>query len=136
MASRTIDNWKERLMTILILPLMSCSARLPVYTLMIGAFIPQKQIWGIFNLQGITMVGMYFLGTATAIIIAALLSRFIRERGRSSFVMELPPYRIPLARSVARQLYLRGKLFVLDAGKIIMAISIILWFLASFPQKI
>ncbi|MDP6569878.1 MAG: ferrous iron transport protein B [Candidatus Marinimicrobia bacterium] len=134
MATRTIDNWKERLITILILPLMSCSARLPVYTLMIGAFIPQKTIGGIFNLQGIIMVCMYFLGTITALIIAAVISRFIENRGKSSFVMELPPYRMPLATSLFRQLFIRGKLFVVNAGKIIMAISIVLWFLASFPK--
>ena len=135
MATRTIDNWKERLITILVLPLMSCSARLPIYTLMIGAFIPNKPVLDIFNLQGITMVFMYFLGTVTAMIIAAIISRFIKERGRSSFVMEMPPYRIPLALSVFRQLFNRGKLFVINAGKIIMAISIVLWFLASFPKS-
>ena len=134
MATRTIDNWKERLVTILILPLMSCSARLPVYTLMISAFIPKQQIFGMFSLQGITMVVMYFLGTGTAMLIAAIISRFIKEKGSSSFIMELPPYRIPLARSIFRQLFIRGKLFVINAGKIIMAISIILWFLASFPK--
>ena len=113
---------------------MSCSARLPIYTLMIGAFIPNKPVFGILNLQGITMVFMYFLGTITAMIIAAIISRFIKERGRSSFVMEMPPYRTPLAITVFRQLFNRGKLFVLNAGKIIMAISIVLWFLASFPK--
>jgi ferrous iron transport protein B len=135
MASRTIDNWKERLVTIMVLPLMSCSARLPVYTLMISAFIPKQQVFGIFNLQGITMVFMYFLGTGTAMFIAAIISRFIKEKGSSSFIMELPPYRIPLAQSIFRQLYIRGKLFVINAGKIIMAISIVLWFLASFPKS-
>ena len=135
MATRTIDNWKERLVTILILPLISCSARLPVYTLMIGAFIPEKKVMGIFNLQGVTMVMMYFLGTVTALAIAAFISRFIKEKGISSFVMELPPYRIPLAKSVFRQLVIRGKLFIVNAGKIIMAISIVLWFLASFPKS-
>ena len=135
MATRTIDNWKERLITILILPLMSCSARLPIYTLMIGAFIPNKPILGLLNLQGLTMVFMYFLGTGTAMLIAAIISRFIKEKGSSSFIMELPPYRIPLARSIFRQLYIRGKLFVINAGKIIMAISIVLWFLASFPKS-
>ena len=110
MATRTIDNWKERLVTILILPLMSCSARLPIYTLMIGAFIPNKPVFSILNLQGITMVFMYFLGTITAMIIAAIISRFIKERGRSSFVMEMPPYRTPLAITIVRQLFNRGKL--------------------------
>jgi ferrous iron transport protein B len=135
MATRTIDNWKERLVTILILPLMSCSARLPVYTLMISTFIPKQQIMGIFSLQGITMVFMYFLGTGTAMLIAAIISRFIKDKGSSSFIMELPPYRIPLTKSIFRQLYIRGKLFVINAGKIIMAISIVLWFLASFPKS-
>ncbi len=135
MATRTIDSWKERLVTILVLPLMSCSARLPIYTLMISAFIPKQQIMGIFSLQGITMVVMYFLGTGTAMLIAAIISRFLKEQGRSSFIMELPPYRIPLARSIIRQLYIRGKLFIINAGKIIMAISIVLWFLASFPKS-
>ncbi len=134
MATRTIDSWKERLITIMVLPLMSCSARLPVYTLMIGAFIPNKPIFGFLNLQGLTMVFMYFLGTVTAMIIAAIISQFIEEKGKSSFVMEMPPYRMPLAISLFRQVYTRGKLFVINAGKIIMAISIVLWFLASFPK--
>ena len=134
MATRTIDSWKERLITIIVLPLISCSARLPVYTLMIGAFIPNKPILGFLNLQGLTMVLMYFLGTVTAMVIAAIISRFIEGKGKSSFVMEMPPYRMPLAVSLFRQVYTRGKLFVINAGKIIMAISIVLWFLASFPK--
>jgi ferrous iron transport protein B len=134
MATRTIDSWKERLVTILILPLMSCSARLPVYALMIGAFIPARKVFGVFDLQGLTLVFMYFLGTATALILARLFSRLIKIDGHSSFVMELPPYRMPLLRSVFRQVYVRGKIFILNAGRIIMAVSIVLWFLASFPK--
>ena len=134
MAARTINGWKERLITIMVLPLMSCSARLPVYALMIGAFIPTRKIFGIFNLQGLTLIFMYFLGTVTAFVIAKILSKFIKEKGHSSFVMELPPYRVPLMRSVFRQVYTRGKQFVFNAGKIIMAVSIVLWFLASFPK--
>jgi ferrous iron transport protein B len=134
MSTRTIDSWKERLVTIMVLPLMSCSARLPVYTLMISAFIPDKEVFGIFGLQGLTMVLMYFLGTVTAMILAVFFSKWIKTERKSSFIMELPPYRIPLMRSVFRQVYTRGKLFVTDAGKIIMAISIVLWFLASFPK--
>lgn len=134
MATRTIESWKERLITIIVLPLISCSARLPVYTLMIGAFIPNKPILGFLNLQGLTMVLMYFLGTVTAMVIAAIISRFIEGKGKSSFVMEMPPYRMPLAVTLFRQVYTRGKLFVINAGKIIMAISIVLWFLASFPK--
>ncbi|MCH7612539.1 MAG: ferrous iron transport protein B [Candidatus Marinimicrobia bacterium] len=135
MSTRTIDSWKERLITILVLPLMSCSARLPVYTLMIGAFIPATTVFGFLKLQGLILVVMYFLGTATAFILAKIFSMFIKAKGKSSFVMELPPYRTPLWRSVYRNVYNRGKIFVVNAGKIIMSISIILWFLASFPSE-
>lgn len=136
MATRTIDSWKERLITILILPLMSCSARLPIYTLLIGAFIPSVLVLGFISLQGLTMVFMYFLGTATALLLAMVFSRFIKIEGKSTFVMEIPPYRVPLMRSVIRQVYIRGKLFLFNAGKIIMAISIVLWFLAYFPRDL
>ena len=134
MASRTIDGWKERLITIMVLPLMSCSARLPVYALMIGAFIPARKVFGLVNLQGLTFILMYFLGTFTAFVVAKIFSKFIKVKGQSSFVMELPPYRIPLMRSIFHQVYMRGRLFLLKAGKIIMAVSIVLWFLASFPK--
>ena len=134
MSTRTIDNWKERLITMLILPLMSCSARLPVYALMIGAFIPPITVGYIFGLQGLMMVVMYFIGTVTALILAKLFSLWIKSEGKSSFVMEMPPYRLPILRSVLRQVFIRAKLFLFNAGKIIMAISIILWFLASFPM--
>ncbi|MFC1565714.1 ferrous iron transport protein B [Candidatus Neomarinimicrobiota bacterium] len=136
MATRTIDSWKERLTTIMVLPLMSCSARLPVYALMIGAFIPARKVLGLLNLQGLTLILMYFLGTFSAFIVAKIFSKFIKIKGQSSFVMELPPYRIPLMRSVLHQVYMRGRLFLLNAGKIIMAVSIVLWFLASFPKTI
>ncbi len=134
MATRTIDSWKERLTTIMVLPLMSCSARLPVYALMIGTFIPARKVFGLLNLQGLTLILMYFLGTFTAFVVAKIFSKFIKIKGHSSFVMELPPYRIPLMRSVLHQVYTRGKLFLLNAGRIIMAVSIVLWFLASFPK--
>lgn len=135
MSSRTIESWKERLVTMLVLPLMSCSARLPVYSLLIGAFVPPVTIWG-FEAQGLTMVFAYFLGTITAFILAIVFSRFIKDKSETtSFIMEMPPYRMPLWRSVFRQVYARGMGFVKDAGKIIMAISIVLWFLASFPKN-
>ena len=134
MSTRTIDNWKERLITMLILPLMSCSARLPVYALMIGAFIPPITVGYIFGLQGLMMVVMYFIGTVTALILAKVFSLWIKSEGKSSFVMEMPPYRLPIFRSVFRQVIIRAKLFFFNAGKIIMAISIILWFLASYPK--
>jgi len=134
MSTRTIDNWKERLITMLILPLMSCSARLPVYALMIGAFIPPITVGYIFGLQGLMMVVMYFIGTVTALVLAKIFSLWIKSEGKSSFVMEMPPYRLPILRSVFRQVFIRTKLFLFNAGKIILAISIILWFLASFPK--
>ena len=134
-STRTIDSWKERLITILILPLISCSARLPVYVLMIGAFIPQLYIFDFIGLQGLIMVIMYFLGTITAFILAKIFSTMLSERSNPTFIMELPPYRRPIARSVFKQVFNRGKLFLIDAGKIIMAISIVLWFLVSFPKN-
>jgi len=134
-STRTIDSWKERLITILILPLVSCSARLPVYVLMIGAFIPDIYLYDFIGLQGLIMVVMYFLGTITAFILAKVFSKFLSERSNPTFIMELPPYRTPIARSVFKQVYNRGKLFLIDAGQIIMVISIILWFLVSFPKN-
>jgi len=134
-STRTIDSWKERLITILILPLISCSARLPVYVLMIGTFIPETYLFNVIGLQGFVMVIMYFLGTVTAFILAKIFSRFLSESSNPSFIMELPAYRFPIIRSVIRQVLNRGKLFLVDAGKIIMIISVVLWFLVSFPKN-
>ena len=134
-STRTIDSWKERLITILILPLISCSARLPVYVLMIGTFIPETYLFGFIGLQGFMMVVMYFLGTITAFILAKVFSHFLSESSNPSFIMELPAYRFPIISSVSRQVFNRGKIFLFDAGKIIMIISIILWFLVSFPKN-
>ena len=134
-STRTIDSWKERLITILILPLISCSARLPVYVLMIGTFIPETYLFDFIGLQGFVMVVMYFLGTVTAFILAKIFSHFLSESSNPSFIMELPAYRFPIMASILRQVLNRGKLFLVDAGKIIMIISIILWFLVSFPKN-
>jgi len=134
-STRTIDSWKERLITILILPLVSCAARLPVYVLMIGAFIPDIYVFNFIGLQGLMMVVMYFLGTVTAFILAKVFSKVLSERSNPTFIMELPPYRKPIAKSVFKQVVNRGKLFLIDAGKIIMAISIVLWVLVSFPKN-
>tara|TARA_Y100000590_G_scaffold467727_1_gene647647 strand:- start:1236 stop:2294 length:1059 start_codon:yes stop_codon:yes gene_type:complete len=134
-SARTIESWKERLITILILPLVSCAARLPVYVLMIGAFIPDIYLYDFIGLQGLVMVIMYFIGTFTALILAKVFSSFLSERSNPSFIMEIPPYRIPIFGSVLRQLLNRGKLFLINAGQIIMAISIVLWFLVSFPKN-
>ena len=129
MATRTIDNWKERLITILILPLTSCSARLPVYVIMITAFIEDT------TTQALLFMAMYLLGTVTAIIIAKILSIFLKEKTNPSFIMELPSYKIPIFKTLFIDAYSKTKSFVIDAGKIIFAISIVLWVLASFPDK-
>jgi len=135
MATRTIQNWRDRLVTIMIAPFMSCSARLPVYTLMIAAFIPGMKILGIFSLSGLTLLSMYLVGIFSAIGVAYVFKFFVVKKQRSStFVMELPPYRVPSPKWVFLQMYERGKIFVLNAGQIILAISIVLWFLASYPK--
>ncbi|MEZ4748714.1 MAG: ferrous iron transport protein B [Calditrichia bacterium] len=135
MATRTIRNWQERLITIMIAPLMSCSARLPVYTLMIGAFIPNQRIAGVFSLAGFTLLAMYLLGVVAAIVAALVFKKFlIRGRSPASFMMELPPYRLPSLRWTLLQMWERAKIFVTDAGKIILAMSLVLWFLSSYPK--
>lgn len=134
MASRTIDNWRDRLIAILLIPLMSCSARLPVYVLLISAFIPQTTFWGFLQLQGLVLAGMYFLGFFTAVVISLFIKKFKPVKSISQFILELPPYRAPMLRSVWWKVYDSAKLFLVNAGSIILAISIILWFLASYPQ--
>lgn len=134
MAARTIKNPQDRLITILVAPLMSCSARLPVYTLMIGAFIPNIAVLGFISLQGLTLLSMYLLGIVMAIIAAYVLKRFIIKGKSQAFLMELPAYRRPSLRSILWQMYDRAKVFILNAGKVILAISIVLWFLASYPR--
>jgi ferrous iron transport protein B len=135
MATRTIRNWQERLITIMIAPLMSCSARLPVYTLMIGAFIPNKRIAGVFSLAGLTLLAMYLLGIVMAVAAAWVFKKFlIKGRSPASFIMELPPYRLPSIRWTLLQMWERAKVFVTDAGKIILAMSLVLWFLSSYPK--
>ena len=135
MATRTIQNSRERLITIMIAPLMSCSARLPVYALMIGAFIPSISVLGIFSLPGLTLLAMYLLGIVAAIAAAFVLKRSKGKKQQpSTFIMELPPYRRPSLHRTFLQVYERAKIFVTDAGKIILAISIVLWFLASYPK--
>ncbi|NUM65622.1 ferrous iron transport protein B, partial [candidate division KSB1 bacterium] len=135
MAARTIKNPQDRLITILVAPLMSCSARLPVYTLMIGAFIPNVPLLGFLSLQGVTLFAMYLLGIVTAITAAYLFKRFLIKGHAQAFVMELPAYRMPSPRTVLWQMYERAKLFVVNAGQVILAISIVLWFLASYPKS-
>ncbi|MCS7082894.1 MAG: ferrous iron transport protein B [Bacteroidota bacterium] len=133
MATRTIENWRDRLITILVVPLMSCSARLPVYTLMIGAFIPEKRIAGLFSAAGLTLLGIYLLGIVMALLAAWIMKRLIAREQAPVFILELPPYKLPSLKHVLWQMGDRAQAFVVQAGPIIVAISILLWFLASFP---
>lgn len=135
MATRNIENRKERLITILITPLMSCSARLPIYTVMIALVIPNKPVLGFLNLQGVVMMGLYLMGFVMALLIAAILKLFISIKEKSYFIMELPVYRAPRWANVGTTMVQKAKIFVTDAGKVIMVISIILWFLASYGPK-
>ena len=135
MATRVIDDRRDRLTTILIAPLMTCSARIPVYTLIISAFIPAKLIWGWISLQGLVMFGLYTVGIASALGVS-FLAKFLmwRDYEPSPFMMELPDYKMPRVRSIALQLYIRAKLFLQRAGTTIFSMMILIWFLASFPQ--
>jgi ferrous iron transport protein B len=133
MATRTIDNRRDRLTTIVIAPFMSCSARLPVYALLIGAFVPNRWV-GFVTLPGITLFSMYFLGIVAAVGVAWLLKRTVLKGGRPLYVMELPPYRMPSWRSVFIQVRDRSWLFVRNAGTVILAVTVVLWFLASYPR--
>ncbi|HMB93473.1 MAG TPA: ferrous iron transport protein B [Rhodothermales bacterium] len=134
MAARTLANERDRLITIMVAPLMSCSARLPVYTLFIGAFIPVGAFFGFIGYQGLAMVSLYLLGTVMAFVAAWVLKRFVFKGSASMFVMELPPYRLPRMRQVLWRMVDRSKAFVVRAGRIIFGLSILLWFLASFPK--
>ncbi|MGK7396391.1 MAG: ferrous iron transport protein B [Candidatus Cyclobacteriaceae bacterium M3_2C_046] len=137
MATRSIDNWKDRITTIFVTPLMSCSARIPVYTILIALIIPNQMVWGFINLQGLALLAMYILGFIAAIFSALLFKSLIKARERSFFMMELPSYKMPRWKNVGVTIYEKVKTFVLEAGKIIIAISIILWVLASYgPAEI
>jgi len=131
MASRSIENKKERLITILVIPLMSCSARLPVYTLLISMFIPDSATWGPFNVHGLVLMLMYVIGFAAALLSAGIFKYFIKSKQKNYFLMELPGYKMPVPTNILITLYEKGKAFVVGAGKIIIAVSVILWVLAS-----
>lgn len=136
MAARTIQNRKERLITIMVTPLMSCSARLPVYTILIGLVIPEKKFL-IFNLQGLVLMGLYLLGFFMALLVARVLNFIVKVKERTFFLMELPVYRAPRWKNVGITMLEKAKVFITDAGKVIMIISLVLWVLASFgpPEK-
>ncbi len=131
MASRNISSWKERLITILVVPFTTCSARLPVYAILIALIIPNQRILGILNLQGLTLLALYFLGFAAAISSAILLNKILKIENKSLFVIEMPGYKLPSIKNVFYEVVEKTKAFILGAGKIILALSIVLWFLAS-----
>ena len=136
MSARNIENRKERLLTILITPLMSCSARLPVYTILIGLVIPSKLYFGFLSLQGLVMMGLYFLGTVMALVVSWVMKWFINIKEKSFFILELPVYRAPRWKNALNTMIQKAKIFVFDAGKIIMIISLLLWGLSNYgPGK-
>lgn len=135
MATRVIDNRRDRLTTILIAPLMTCSARIPVYTLIISAFIPAKTIWGWVNLQGLVMFGLYAAGITSALAVSSVVKFFMwRDYQPAPFMLELPDYKLPRLRSIALGVYTRAKMFLQRAGTTILAMMVLIWLLASFPQ--
>ncbi|MDN5538273.1 ferrous iron transporter B [Comamonas sp.] len=133
MATRSISNWRDRLLTIMIAPLMTCSARLPVYTLLIGAFIPEQTVAGFFNLQGLVLFALYVGGIVSAMAVAWVGKLATRVKTRTPLLMELPSYRIPSLRSLVLGLYERAMIFLRRVGGIILTVSIVLWFLSSYP---
>lgn len=136
MAARNIENWKERLITILVTPFTTCSARLPVYAILISLIIPNKRVFGLFNMQGLTLMTLYLLGFGMAIFSAYILNKILKIQSRSYFVVEMPSYKIPMFKNVAINVIEKTKSFVFGAGKIILALSVILWFLGSHgPDK-
>jgi len=136
MSARNIENRKERLLTIMVTPLMSCSARLPVYTILIALVIPSKLYFGFLSMQGLVMMGLYLLGTVMAMVVSFVMRWFINIKEKSFFILELPVYRSPRWKNAATTMIEKAKIFVFEAGKIIMVISLLLWVLSSFgPAK-
>ena len=135
MATRVIDNRRDRLTTIMVAPLMTCSARIPVYTLIIGAFVPDRTVWGIVGLQGLVMFGLYAIGIFSALAVSFVANHFFwRESATPPFMLELPDYKLPQLRSVAMALYTRVMMFLKRAGTTIFSMMVVIWFLASFPR--
>ncbi|MBL1233996.1 MAG: ferrous iron transport protein B [Flavobacteriales bacterium] len=132
MSTRSINNLKERLITIMVAPLISCSARIPVYTLLIALVIPAEQQVGIFNLQGIVMMGLYLIGFLAALFAALIFKWILKSKGKTNFIMEMPIYRLPKWSNIGFSVYNKVKVFLFEAGKIIIAISIVLWGLSSY----
>jgi ferrous iron transport protein B len=131
MSARNIENWKERLITILVTPFTTCSARLPVYAILISLIIPEKRIFGFLSLQGLTLMALYLLGFGMAVFSAFLLNKYLKLSCKSYFVVEMPSYKIPMLKNVGFNVLEKTKAFVTGAGKIILALSVILWYLGS-----
>ena len=134
MATRTIQDPRDRLTTILVAPLMTCSARLPVYALLIGAFIPERTVAGLFNLQGLVLFVLYVAGIVSALLVAYVLKWFRRDRTDHPLLMELPSYRVPNPRDIGIGLWERARIFLSRVGKVILTLTVLLWFLATFPS--
>lgn len=133
MAARVIDSKRDRMTTILVAPLMTCSARIPVYTLIIAAFIPNQTVWGFANLQGVVMFGLYAAGIVSALLVSLVIRKIFWRGAVEPFMMELPTYKVPDLKSVGFNLWLRAKIFLTRAGRIILPAVVILWVLATFP---
>jgi ferrous iron transport protein B len=133
MATRVIENRRDRLATILVAPLMTCSARIPVYTLIISAFVPERAVWGGIGLQGLVMFGLYAAGILSALLVAFVIKRLIWRQAPEPFLMELPAYKWPRPRNVLLGLWTRAMIFLRRAGTIILSLMILVWFLSSVP---
>jgi ferrous iron transport protein B len=133
MSTRVIDAKRDRITTILVAPLMTCSARIPVYTLIIGAFIPNTKVWGMFSLQGLVMFGLYASGIVSALLVSFVIRRVFWRTAVEPFLMELPTYKLPDPMNVLRNLLLRAKIFISRAGRIILPLMILIWVLSTFP---
>ena len=133
MATRSIQDPRDRLATIMVAPLMTCSARLPVYALLIGAFIPQREVWGLLNLQGLVLFGLYMAGILSALMVSWVMKKWRRDKSEHALLLELPSYRIPHPRDLLIGLWERAWIFLRRVGGIILALTVLLWFLLSFP---
>jgi ferrous iron transport protein B len=134
MGARVIDNKRDRLTTILVAPLMTCSARIPVYTLIISAFIPNRTVWGFASLQGLVMFGLYAAGIVSALTVGFVMKTLVWRSAAEPFIMELPAYKLPDPRNVLMGVYTRGKIFLRRAGTVILAMMVLIWFLSSTPS--
>ncbi|MDZ4759212.1 MAG: ferrous iron transport protein B [Bacteroidota bacterium] len=132
MATRNIENVRDRLITIMVIPLMSCSARLPVYVLLIGLIVPDTQVWGILSMQGLVMLGMYLVGFVAALLVAWVFKMVLKQNKKNYFILEMPAYKWPTINNVSLVVWSRVKIFVKEAGLIILCVSVLLWFLGSY----